>query len=60
MKNMKEKTTNELIENLYKISELLNELREKEDVIITELCDRMPVTEVKELFHPKVKLKELA
>lgn len=57
MKDIKENTVKELVDELNKLDEEIKVLQEKQDVIIYELWDRIPSLKESEVFQPKVKQK---
>ena len=62
MKDTKEQTIKELIENLHIIEDKRNKLDEEENKIIYELWDRIPTLKLSDVFQPvgkeKTKIKE--
>ena len=58
MKDIKDKTIKELIDDLHKIDDKRNKLDEAENIIIYELWERMPSLKESYLFQPKGKVKQ--
>lgn len=57
MKDIKDKTIKELIDDLHKIDDKRNKLDEAENIIIYELWERIPSLKESYLFQPKGKTK---
>ena len=57
MKNIKDKTIKELIDDLHKIDDKRSKLDEAENIIIYELWERIPTLKESYLFQPKGKTK---
>lgn len=57
MKDIKDKTIKELIDDLHKIDDKRNKLDEAENIIIYELWERIPTLKESYLFQPKGKTK---
>lgn len=57
MKNIKDKTIKELIDDLHKIDDKRSKLDEAENIIIYELWERIPSLKESYLFQPKGKTK---
>ncbi|MEI3498931.1 MAG: hypothetical protein V8Q71_00145 [Bacilli bacterium] len=57
MKDIKDKTIKELIDDLHKIDDKRSKLDEVENIIIYELWERIPSLKESYLFQPKGKTK---
>lgn len=57
MKDIKDKTIKELIDDLHKIDDKRSKLDEAENIIIYELWERIPSLKESYLFQPKGKTK---